>query len=157
MNSNESWIAPATIKDQASAKWALDLNKNIANIMQVFKITDKNEGKKNLPLIFKIELKIADSVTKIKKGKVIVNNWPAKINWFLLSVKPGAKTLMTSNLKIKINIERIDVNKRKIRKILQKNSTALCSFSFFCFMNIGIKTLLTAPSANILLKRLGNL
>jgi hypothetical protein len=42
--------------------------------MQVFKITDKNEGKKNLPLIFKIELKIAESVTKIKKGKVIVNN-----------------------------------------------------------------------------------
>ena len=84
INSNESWIAPATIKDQASAKWALDLNKNMANIMQVFKITDKKEGIKNFPFIFKIELKIAESVTKIKKGKVIVNNWPAKMNWSLL-------------------------------------------------------------------------
>ena len=104
INSNKSWITPAIIKDQASAKWASDLNKNKASIIHTFKITDKKEGKKNFPLIFKIELKTAERVTKIKNGKVIGNNWLAKINWFLLSIKPGANMLMTSNLKIKIKI-----------------------------------------------------
>ena len=127
INSNKSWIIPAIIRDQASAKWASDLNKNKANIIHTFKITDKKEGKKNLPLIFKIELKIAERVTKIKNGKVIGNNWLAKINWFLLSIKPGANILMTSNLKINITIERAEVTKRKIMKILQKNSTAIIS------------------------------
>ena len=37
-------------------------------------MTDKNDGKKNFPLIFKTELITAESVTNIKKGKIIGTN-----------------------------------------------------------------------------------
>jgi hypothetical protein len=43
-------------------------------------INDKKEGRKKLPFVFKTELKIADNVTKIKKGNVIGNNILARLN-----------------------------------------------------------------------------
>jgi hypothetical protein len=42
--------------------------------MKILRMTDKKEGRKNLPLTFNTELNTDDKVTNIKKGKVIFNN-----------------------------------------------------------------------------------
>ena len=75
INKRINWVKPAIIIDQASAKWELDLNDTKVTIIKMLRITDRKEGKKNLPFTFKTELNTDDRVTNIKKGKVIINNW----------------------------------------------------------------------------------
>ena len=72
--------------------------------------------------------------------------------------KPGAKIYTTSG----IRNSNIKIITNKIKKRIEKTSEANCNafFLFSCFKideNIGIKAAAKAPSANILLKKLGNL
>ena len=65
----------------------------------MFKITDKKDGKKNFPFILRTELNTAESVTKIKKGKMIGTNWLARLNCSIFSKKPGASKVTIVPLK----------------------------------------------------------
>ena len=64
-------MTPAIKIDHAKGKCDSDLNIKRVPIISTFKMTDKNDGKKNFPFIFKTELITAESVTNIKKGKII--------------------------------------------------------------------------------------
>ena len=66
INKRNSWIIPAIKIDHAKGKCESDLNIKRVLIIKTFKMIDKNDGKKNFPLIFKTELITAESVTNIK-------------------------------------------------------------------------------------------
>ena len=90
INKRNSCIIPAIKIDHAKGKCESDLNIKRVHIINTFKMTDKNDGKKNFPLIFKTELITAESVTNIKKGKIIGINLMAKLNCSSFVKKPGA-------------------------------------------------------------------
>jgi hypothetical protein len=73
INKSINCVKPATIIDQASAKCDSDLKIIKDTIMKILRMTDKKEGRKNLPLTFNTELNTDDKVTNIKKGKVMIN------------------------------------------------------------------------------------
>ena len=83
-------MIPAIKIDHAKGKCESDLNIKSVPIINKFRMTDKNDGKKNFPFTFKTELITAESVTNIKKGKIIGINFIAKLNWTSFSIKPGA-------------------------------------------------------------------
>ena len=99
ISNRNNWIIPAIKIDHAKGKCESDLNIKRVTIINTLRITDRNEGKKNLPLMFKTELITAESVTNIKKGKIIGINWMAKLNWSSFSKKPGASKAVIWPLK----------------------------------------------------------
>ena len=90
INKRNNCIIPAIKIDHAKGKCESDLNIKRVHIINTFKMTDKKDGKKNFPLMFKTELITAESVTNIKKGKIIGINLMAKLNCTSFFKKPGA-------------------------------------------------------------------
>ena len=124
-------------------------------IIKPLSITDKKDGKKNFPLMFKTELKTDDSPTNIKKGNVIGKILIARSYWLLLDKNPGANIEMTWWLKTEIKMDKKAVIKKNMINMHQIKSFESFGFSFSWLTYIGMKTLFTAPSAKILLNRLG--
>ena len=115
-NRSINWVKPATIIDQASAKWESDLKMTNVEIIKILRMIDKKEGKKKLPLTFNTELNTDDNVTNIKKGKVMINSSFVNKNWLSFNKNPGANNDITCSLNknIKKDISNV-ITKKKVK------------------------------------------
>ena len=66
----------------------------------IFKAIGAAAAAANLLFVFKIPASIEDKLTKSKKGKVILVNSTAKLNFSLSAKKPGAIRYTTTGVKI---------------------------------------------------------
>ena len=126
-------------------------------IKTIFKIIGAAAAAANLLLEFKIPEKKDDKLTKSKNGNVILVSSTAISNFNPLSTNPGAiiqtkygvkiSTIVTKNNKI--NIKRLNIS--------SANFFPCCLLDNFADVQLGINAALNVPSANNLLKVLGNL
>ena len=111
----------------------------------------------NLLLAFRIPEKKDDKLTKNKNGNVILVSSTAISNLTPLSIKPGA--IIQTKQGVKISTKVTKNNKINIKR---QNISSANFFPFFLLdsfedVQLGINAALKVPSANNLLKVLGNL
>ena len=89
----KNWIIPDKVTpiDKLLATFNSKLNANNNEKMStIFKAIGAAAAAANLLFVFKIPASIEDKLTKSKKGKVILVNSTAKLNFSLSAKKPGA-------------------------------------------------------------------
>ena len=126
-------------------------------IKTIFKIIGAAAAAANLLLEFKIPEKKDDKLTKSKKGNVILVNSTAISNFNPVSMNPGAIKQTRQGVKISTNVTKNNNIIIKRLNISSANFFPCFLFDNFAAVQLGINAALNVPSANNLLKVLGNL
>ena len=115
------------------------------------------EAAANLLLEFRIPEKKDDKLTKNKNGNVILVSSTANSNFSPLSINPGAIIQTKYGVKISTNVTKNNKINIKRLNISSANFFPYCLLDNFADVQLGINAALNVPSANNLLKVLGNL